>query len=155
MGLSLLSPLHEQQGRMDELLRKLRASEEARVKAESDLRNERTKNAVVDEGLMELRAILSPLYQGIGKVLGEIRVTGAASDAVAPRTSAVWDSWKEKLSGSAAKAIDTLLLHGEMTAEQLRIHLGCATRTCYNIIGELNKAKLVNKNGGKISLKEL
>jgi transcription initiation factor IIE alpha subunit len=67
----------------------------------------------------------------------------------------VWDSWKGKMSGSAAKAIDALLLHGEMTAEQLRIHLGCATRTCYNIIGELNKAKLINKNGGRISLKEL
>jgi hypothetical protein len=39
--------------------------------------------------------------------------------------------------------------------EVVRIHLGCATRTCYNIIGELNRAKLINKNGGRISLKDL
>ena len=39
--------------------------------------------------------------------------------------------------------------------EVVSIHLGCATRTCYNIIGELNRAKLINKNGGRISLKDL
>lgn len=72
-----------------------------------------------------------------------------------PATNAVWDSWKQKLGGKAAEAIDVLVLHGEMNAEQLRIHLKCGKNYVYNVISSLHKASLINKNSGKISLKEL
>ena len=160
MSLSVFNPLSDQQFRIDELLRKLRASEEARTKIENDLRSERTRNAVVDEGLSELRAILTPLYQGIGKILGEIRVMGVAESTVSssPRNSAVWDSWKQKMgpNSAAATIIDLLMLHGELTQEQMRIHIGTKRmQTVYDACSKLNKAQLVNKNGDKFSLKEL
>jgi hypothetical protein len=157
-SLAIFTPPNQQKA-IDDLARALRAADERGDRLEDELRTERRKNAAVEQGATALREILAPLYQGIGMILGHIEAMGV-SPAGEPaqansRTSAVWNSWKSKVSGSAAKAIDALLLHGEMTAEQLRIHLGCATRTCYNIIGELNKAKLINKNGGRISLKEL
>ena len=48
-----------------------------------------------------------------------------------------------------------LLLHGELNRTQLRLHLSCATRSITDVVYKLNQAGLINKNGGKISLKEL
>lgn len=123
-----------------------------------ELAQERSKGGQVERGAQALRTVLTPLYGALQHIFGETEAMGIpelAQTAPGPKKSAAWDSWKQKLSGSAAKAIDTLMIHGELTADQLRIHLGCATRTCYNIIGELNHAKLINKNGGKVSLREL
>lgn len=157
-GLALMTPNEPNDYTLIESLqRKLQAANERAAQAENELRVERRKTASMERGIGELRSVLTPLYRGLVHIFGEIEVMGleAEQSNSQPRNSAVWESWKQKLSGSAAKAIDTLLLHGEMNAEQLRIHLGTATRTCYNIIGELNRAKLINKNNGKIRLKEL
>jgi DNA-binding Lrp family transcriptional regulator len=54
-----------------------------------------------------------------------------------------------------AKAIDALLMHGALTQTQLRIHVGCAAGSISDLVYRLNKAGIINKNGGKISLKEL
>lgn len=71
------------------------------------------------------------------------------------KKSAVWESWKQKLPSGEAKAIDALLLHGSLTTAQLRIHIGCATRTALNIASSLKSKGLVTKENGKLSLKEL
>lgn len=134
--------------------------EQLRVTRE-ELAAERAKGNTVEEGVRDLRRTLSPLYSAFQKVFGEMEIIQplqaepSATPYYVQKTGAAWDSWKQKLSGSAARAIDILMLHGSLNAEQLRIHLGCANRTCYNIIGELNRFKLINKNGGKVSLKEL
>ena len=47
------------------------------------------------------------------------------------------------------------MVHGEMNQTQLRIILGCATRTVTNVVAALNQAKLIDKRDGKIRLKEL
>lgn len=121
--------------------------------AREELAAERSKESGVEEGVAQLRAALSPLKEGLDRIFGMLPVSNGA--VARHGNSAVWDSWKSKLTGPAGKAIDTLALHGEMTVDQLRIHLGCANRTCYNIVAELNRAKLINKSGGKVSLKEL
>lgn len=150
----ILSQPPSSQSQVESLQRELYTRNRQLAEKEEELRLERAKNSGVEVGVRELRGILYPLHQTLKMVFGEIDAMGIG-DQVAPRTSAVWDSWKQKMSGTAAKAIDALLLHGSMSAGQLRIHLGCATRTCTNIIGELNRAKLINRDGGKISLKEL
>ena len=73
------------------------------------------------------------------------------------RSSAVWEDWKKKLGATAAsKIIDILLLHGQLDQTQIRIHLGTSRmQTVYDAVSKLNKAGIINKNGGKISLKEL
>lgn len=121
------------------------------------LQDERAKSKQIDHGAKQLRTVLNPLYYALKHVYGEIDTMGigASEHSESPKASAVWESWKQKLGGQTAEAIDVLALHGEMNAEQLRIHLRCARTHIYNIIAKLNKAGIINKNGGKISLKTL
>lgn len=100
-----------------------------------------------------------PLYRGLQEVFGELDVSGITDTEPGHSSAnhAVWDQWKVKLGANSllAKAIDSLLLHKELNRTQLRIQLGCATGSVTNVIVALNKAGLINKNGGKISLKQL
>jgi hypothetical protein len=125
---------------------------------ELELREERTQNAAHKASVEALRNTLLPLYQALQRVYGHIDAMGISANGSAPSSggeSKVWDSWKQKLGGKTAAAIDVLILHGPMTQAQLRIQLGCATRTVTNVVGALNKAGLINKAGGRISLKEI
>lgn len=113
--------------------------------------------------LSSLRHQLSPLYRALQMVFGELDAAGVQDEAsrpgttesIEPRVAAVWQSWKSKLPGKASEFIDILLQHGEMNAAQLRIAGRCSSDTVYQTIHKLNKAGLINKNGGKFSLKQL
>lgn len=125
---------------------------------EEELRSERVRSAQVSSGAQSLRKVLSPLYGALQAVFGEISEMGVAEEhttSSSPRLEAVWNSWKDKLGGQPAKAIDALLKIGPMNQTQLRIQIGCANGSIAGIVYQLNKAGLINKNGGKISLKEL
>ncbi len=144
--------------RIESLQRELYRRNQQLNEAEENLRQERQKTASIERGVQELRKVLSPLYQALQHVFGEIDTMGVGSAPAAgvdPRKSAVWEDWKQKLGGKAADAIDALHLHGEMTHTQLRIHMKCGQQTVYDTVHRLNKAGIINKNGGKISLKQL
>ena len=141
---------------LESLQRELYACNRQLAEVEEALRQERAKNATVESGVRDLRRVLSPLYQALGQVFGEIEGMGVTSAGQpADSKSAVWESWKQKLGGKAADAIDALRLHGEMTHTQLKIHIRCGQQTVYDTVHRLNKAGIINKNGGKISLKRL
>jgi len=135
----------------------------ARLRAELDemnegLRREIQKVRQIEAGVKELRTVLNPLYQALRHIFGEIDAMGVSEGAgtqVNSRVSAAWDQWKQKLGGQPAKAIDILMVHGAVTQTQLRVLIGCANGSIAGIVCVLNKAGLINKNGGKISLKEL
>lgn len=131
-------------GRLNRELRETRA-ELARARAESA------------HAVAALRQQLSPLYRALQAIFGELDAIG--DDAPAPasdaRMQAVWASWKSKLGSGPAKVIDALLLHGEMNTQQLAIACGVNRNTIPNWIVTLNKAGLINKNGGRFSLKSL
>lgn len=118
-------------------------------------------NKVVEQGVSELRKILFPLHQAMRLVFGEIEniaPNGHSDESTGKpgsKNTEVWESWKRKLGGKAAEFITELLVHGEMTGKQLIIATKCGNRTMYETISRLNKAQLLNKNGGKFSLKEL
>jgi FtsZ-binding cell division protein ZapB len=112
--------------------------------------------------LSALRKQMLPWYQAMQHLFGEIDSVMGDDPAAAPtaanvndRTRAVWESWKSKLGGGAAKCIDALLLHGEMNTQQLSIATGYHRTTIPTYIFRLNQAGLINKSGGKFSLKEL
>lgn len=118
--------------------------------------------------LSMLRKQLSPLYRALQAVFGELDASGVSEDGAAPapstaaaqpqdaRVRAVWDAWKQRLGGTVAKGIDALLLHGELDTAQLAIAAGLDKRTVTNtVIYKLNAAGLINKNGGRFSLKQL
>lgn len=124
---------------------------------EQELNKEKTRSYAVEISAANLRTILLPLYNAIGGILGHVEAMDITTDGRASTkpASKAWESWKQKLGGKTAEAIDALLLHGPMTQAQLRIQLGCATRTVTNIVGALKRAALIEKANGKISLKEV
>jgi len=160
VSLSLLSPLPDFRQKADELQRELYKCNQQLNEVEEALRQERLKSATLERGVTELRSVLTPLYNGLQHIFGEIGAVGVSGELVTssesdPRKKAIWDSWKAKLPSGESKAIDALLLHGTMTTGQLRIHVGCATRTAQNIVTALKSKGLINKNGAQVSLKEL
>ena len=159
MSLSILSPLPDWRQKAEALQRDLYERNRQLNEAEESLRQERLKTAAVERGVTELRTVLTPLYQALQHIFGEIGTMGVNEVTITndgdPRKKAIWDSWKAKLPSGESKAIDALLLHGTMTTGQLRIHVGCATRTAQNIVTALKSKGLINKNGPQISLKEL
>jgi len=108
------------------------------------------------QSVSELRRQLTPLYRALGAVFGELDVLGEdAAEPVNSRTEKVWQSWKDKMPGYPARIISALLLHSEMNTQQLAIAVGCNKQRISEGIVKLNKAGLINKNGGRFSLKTL
>ena len=126
------------------------------LQLEGDLRTERTKNAGIDRAVQNIRDALGPFYNGMRLLFGEMDAIGVGeSQTSSPKASAVWESWKEKLGGKAGGAIDALLLHGEMNAQQLRIHLKCGNEYVYKVITKLASGNLIDRRDKKIRLKDL
>lgn len=155
-SLAIVNALPDPRQQIESLQRELYARNRQLADAEEELRRERAKNAAVEQGVSELRQVLTPLYSALQHVFGVTEgIGGSEAPAASPRASAVWESWKAKLSSAEGRAIDALLLHGEMTVPQLRIHIGCATRTSQNVASSLSSKGLAIRQGGKIKLKEL
>ena len=138
-----------------------------REKADAELAARRAHEDA-DCALSRLRRQLSPLYQALQAVFGELDAAGIVdSSPVSPtppnasgapvdaRIAAVWANWKEKLPGYPARIIDALLLHGELNTSQLALACQCKSQRISEGMVKLNKAALVNKNGGRFSLKQL
>jgi hypothetical protein len=154
----VLNALPDPQSQVASLQRALNEKNLRIAELELELQEERMNNAASRASVEALRNTLMPLYQALQRVYGHIDAMGVNSNGAAPAndsTRKVWESWKQKLGGKTSQAIDVLLMHGPMTQAQLRIQLGCATRTVTNVVGALNRAALINKANGKISLKEL
>lgn len=104
-----------------------------------------------------LRKQLTPLYRALQSVFGEMESVG--DDAGVPvadsRTAAIWQSWKARLGPQCGKIIDALLLQPDMNTTQLAIAIGTHRNNIPNLIFKLNKAGLLNKSGGRFSLKQL
>ena len=164
MSMTPYIPVSDQTQRINEITRALEAADQRGDRLEVELKAERRKNANVEKGVAELRKILSPLYQALGMVFGQVEAMGV-SESVAPssygdpRKAAVWDSWVEKLGGKdsfAGKMIVALLQHGALTSKQIAIHIGTKRiQTVYETTLKVNKAGILDKNGDRFSLKEL
>lgn len=108
-----------------------------------------------------LRRQLSPLYRALQAVFGELDAAGIEDAPVpsaagtTPRNSAVWEAWKQRLPPAVGKVIDALLLHGDLNQAQIKVAAGLGTGTVSDAVYKLNKAGLINKNGGRVSLKAL
>jgi chromosome segregation ATPase len=136
--------------------------------ADAELQASRAREDA-DRALSRLRTQLSPLYRALQAVFGELDAAGVTEDArtsvaasgaavpsgADPRVAAVWEAWKSRLGGGCAKVIDALLLHSDLNTQQLAIAIGLHRTTIPALIHKLNKAGLINKNGGRFSLKQL
>jgi hypothetical protein len=161
MSLSLIN-MPDYPNQIASLERQLDGMTRRVTELEKELAEERAANHSNRRSVEALRTTLLPLYHGLQVVFGHVEAMGVSGEAGAPQngsqsdaTRQVWDSWKQKLGGLTAQAIDILLLHGPMNQTQLRLQLRCASRSVTNIVGALNKAGLINKADGKITLKPL
>jgi len=143
-----------------ELRRKIARLEEGLHHCQTQLENTKRDFSAAQRSLATLRHQLQPLYNALRMVFGELDAAGV--DSVTPtasgpsaRVAGVWESWKTKLGGKQAEFIQALLEHGEMTAVQLKVATHTGTSTVPQVIYKLNHLGLINKNGGKYSLKEL
>lgn len=129
--------------------------------AKQEVTRARAEAAEAVAALRPLQRQLAPLYKALQGVFGEIEhIVGADGASQGnggdPRVVAVWASWKTKLGATVAKGIDALMVHGELDTQQLAIAAGLDKRTITNtVIYKLNQAGLINKNGGRFSLKAL
>jgi hypothetical protein len=121
------------------------------------------KQAAADaiEAISALRRQLEPLYKSLRMIFGEISrvdaevITGAkSSDRTSGTLTPKWEMLQSRLGGRQAEFID-LLQHGEMSVAQLRAAAHCDIRTAYKTIEKMKAGGLLNKNGGKFSLKQL
>lgn len=113
-----------------------------------------------DRALSALRRQLNPLYRALQAVYGELDAAGVtdmpaadtqSSRGVDPR----WALWKSKMPGRPSELIDLLLLHGEMSRNQLMAAMRAGKDVVRVTTSRLNVAGLLVKNGGKFSLKSL
>lgn len=110
------------------------------------------------EAVNKLRSALTPLYSALQQLFGDIEAAGftaVPTSGIDPRKAVIWEDWKRKMPGIPSRFIDALMMHGELTQGQLRLHAKCAQGSVTGAVSQLWKAGLINKNGGKISLKEL
>lgn len=143
-----------------------------RLERELDRSRVETQRAKEDavRAMGMLRKQLGPLYRALQAVFGELDAAGvndgplsgavpsASSGSQAgqdARVVAIWNQWKSRLGGQCAKIIDVLLLQPDMNSTQLAIAIGTRRENIPNLIFKLNKAGLINKNGGRFSLKAL
>lgn len=120
------------------------------------LEREKKKSIVAIRAMGTLRGILQPLYNGLKAIYGELDAAGA--QGMQPSDSQAdgkWEIWKRKLPGKTAEIIQALLDHGEMTVKQMMAATHTGQNTVYGITAKLGELKLLNKNGGKFSLREL
>jgi len=160
VSLSILSPLPDPLKRVHQLQQEIDDLRNQLEDAQDDLRKERQKTATMERWVSRLREALTPVYSGLQMIFGEIEATGvqgemASASGLDPRKAAVWEDWKRKMPGIPARFIDALMLHGELSQTQLRLHAKCAQGSVAGVVSQLWKAGLINKNGGKISLKQL
>jgi chromosome segregation ATPase len=154
----VLNALPDFSSQLRSLQTELQQRSERIAELEEELRREKLKRSAIENGAASLRMTLAPLYNALQMVFGHIDTinpNGVQNNPVSDSKRAVWDSWKQKLGGLTAKAIDVLMLHGPMNSTQLRIQLHCANGSVTNIVTALNKAGLINRVDGKIALKEI
>lgn len=140
-----------------ELLRRKCERLEAELDAAHEaLRSAREQSAAANRALRTLRKQLDPLHNALSLVYGELDAAGSENEVntATPKSQAIWQSWMQKLGGKQAEFIQVMLEHGEVTVQQFKVMTHSGTSTIPQIIYKLNKLGLINKNGGKYSLKE-
>jgi len=154
--------LQRLEGEVRQLRRALKDAEVEAERARED----------ANRALSMLRRQLNPLYRALQAVFGELDAAGVGDSPLSdessppreggapsqdPRVSTVWTAWKERfgVGSGPARVIDALLLHGDLNVAQLKVAGQMATQTVYDSVSKLNKLGLIDKNGGRYSLKKL
>lgn len=162
-----LAPVEDPKGK-DGMLHEWR-KEKQRLEEEvrglrHDLDEAEVKNAALERSLRNLRRQLSPLHNALRAVFGEIELgiadreeattsTPSQSGSSLSSNDPRWESYKQTFPGTAARIIDALLAHREMSISQLAALLKAHYNTVNSALLVLSKAGAVSKENGKYRLK--
>lgn len=127
-----------------------------REQSQDAIREARRQSSDAMRAQAKLKQYLQPFHTALQLIFGELEhVDANDTPPASPSASNKWDLWKTKLGGLQADFIQAMQDHGEVTASQLKTICHCGSSTIPQIILRLNKLQLINKNGGRYSLKEL
>lgn len=117
---------------------------------EQQLRRARIEN---QQSISAVRAILSPLYNGLKQLFGEMDAIGGAQEQATTKEDPRWASWKQRMPGRPAEMIDLLLVHDSMSVKNLMVAMKCRKDAVYQAASKLGQAGVVANVGGRYSLK--
>jgi hypothetical protein len=128
-------------------------------KAKDELVTVRQASADAVQAVRALRKACEPFWTAFKMIYGEIsRVEAAKFDVSGSPTDShldgKWEVWKKKLPGKAAEVIQALVEHGGMNIKQIMAAAHVGQDTAYAVTARLGKLGLLEKAGGKFSLKE-
>lgn len=125
--------------------------------AEDLLKVERARSNQLEQIILNLQDKLSPLYRGLQMVFGEMESAEVISESTPSYQTATnsnfWDTQKRRFPGKPSEIIDALL-ERPMNTSNLVATCRMDPRTVTKNIYILNKAGLVEKNGGIFSLRQ-
>lgn len=101
----------------------------------------------------KLRQVLTPLYQSMRLLFGEMDAIGGEDEQPLRAKDARWESWKQRMPGRPAEMIDLLLLHGSMSVKNLMAAMHCGKDAVYQAASKLGQAGVIVNAGGRYSLK--
>jgi hypothetical protein len=121
----------------------------------------KAKQAAADSihAIRALRKQTEPLYLALKMIHGEIsrvdaeQINTSADSVSTGKLSPKMEMMKRSLGGRQAEFID-FLSHGPMTTAQLSAAGKCHRDTVAQVIHKLTRAGLIDKAGGKFSLRE-
>lgn len=168
-ALTIFDPNQQRDDPRDEEIKELREENKklARALRDANVRAERAEEDTV-RALTALRRQLGPLYRALQAVFGELDAAGVGDEAPSSqgaesatlggrsaREMALWADWKTKLPSVCARVIDVLLLHSDLSVRQIMAAGKLGEQSVYKATSKLGQLKLIDKTGGRFSLKEL
>ncbi len=137
-----------------------RQLKDEREQSQEAIRDARKQSLQAVRAQSKLKSVLSPIYQAFQMIFDELEGIdlgeGMQPNAYVDGPSREkWEIWKRKLPGKPAEFIQALLEHGELNSAQLKSLTHSGTSTVPQIIYKLNSLGLINKNGGRYSLKQI
>lgn len=134
-------------------------NEDLRLKLREAERQVRLAKSIADAATRRLRQVLSPLYQALQQVFGELDVINPdgpdATSTATPANARAYEPWKQKLGKTCAKVIDALLEHGPLDNKALVLATGYDRTTLPRPIAKLRQAGLLLTRDGKYELRQL
>lgn len=135
----------------------------ARALQDANTRADRAREDA-DRALSALRRQLTPLYRALQGVFGELDAAGVSeagdttpesSSGRSVREMTLWADWKTKLPSTCSRVIDVLLLHNDLSVKQIMANAKMGEATVYAATSKMGRLGLIEKSGGRFSLKQL
>lgn len=167
-ALTVFDPNQKRDDPRDGEIKELREENKklARALQDANVRAERAEEDTA-RALTALRRQLTPLYRALQAVFGELDAAGVgdevpsqthsetAGNGRSAREMALWADWKTQLPSVCSRVIDVLLLHSDLSVRQIMAAGKLGEQSVYKATSKLGQLKLIEKNGGRFSLKPL